>query len=198
MADTKVMSSWLRSLKCSSRVCAHEKARDGRVFRIHVSHIDTIDQYRLVFKRDSMEPTTAGADHSGSSISNCAVSAFLPCFMMETLVGGEPAASFTCSYSILGAQEKQENSPLYATYLLMPETPAWGGCWGGGFASFVSIGQNVHLLPTHYLLRPWSAKLCSAQWRDGLSFPALYPFHRFHSITLSFIETLFWGNLLKN
>lgn len=51
-----------------------------------------------------------------------AASAFLPCFMMETLVRGESAASFTCSYSILGAQEKQENSPVYATYLLMPVT----------------------------------------------------------------------------
>lgn len=95
--------------------------------------------------------------------------------MMETLGRGAPAASFTCSYSILGAQEKQENSPLYATYLLMPETLKRVRVPG----SFVSVGQNVHSLPAEAL-----------ECRDGSSFPALYPFQRFHSN--AFIETLWW------
>lgn len=34
-------------------------------------------------------------------------------------------------------------------------------CVHGG--SFFSIGQNLNSLPTHYLLRPWSAEPCLAQ-----------------------------------
>lgn len=134
--------------------CMHERARGGRESFLFTLAILILLINTDLFPKWNMQVLAEWSSTRSRRLINikCAVSAFLQCFMMEPLLRGETAASFTCSYSILGAQEKQENSPLYAIYLLMPETVCvrvWV-CVLAHTGSFFTIGRNVHLLPIHY------------------------------------------------